>query len=151
MGAIVQLDEAGKVAQFITKRLTYQDGSYTPVAALRTWFASGAAEIAQHRLAEITRAPEPAHDPATQRLVLRSVKVGDSTTVETWSIVALSAAELKAIDVSRLASAGKDMALVLVELVDWVLANTAMAATDFTPQVRQAYLDLKGIADRVKS
>lgn len=53
-------------------------------------------------------------------------------------------------DVSQLQSAGKDMAVVLVELIDYLLANTAMTATDFTPNVRQAYQGIKAIADRVK-
>ncbi len=61
------------------------------------------------------------------------------------------AIEQRVNDLSTLRSAGKDIALVLTELVDWQLANTAMQATDFTPQVRQAYLDLKAIADRVKT
>ena len=54
-------------------------------------------------------------------------------------------------DIQQLRGAGKDIALVLTELVDWQLANTVMQATDFTPQVKQAYLDLKVIADRVKT
>ena len=56
----------------------------------------------------------------------------------------------RARDIKSLREAGKDIALVLTELVDWQLANTAMQAADFTPQVRQAYLDLKDIANRVK-
>ena len=59
--------------------------------------------------------------------------------------------EQRSIDLDGLHGAGKNIALVLTELVDWQLANTAMQATDFTPQVRQAYLDLKAIADRVKT
>ena len=59
--------------------------------------------------------------------------------------------EQRAGDLRVLQDAGKDMALVLTELVSWLVANTTMQATDFTPQVRQAYLDLKAIADRVKS
>ncbi len=60
-------------------------------------------------------------------------------------------AEQRSADLTVLRTAGKSLALVLTELVDWQLANTAMKATDFTPQVRQAYLDLKAIADRVKT
>lgn len=54
-------------------------------------------------------------------------------------------------DIAVLKDAGKDTVLVLTELIDWLLTNTALTATDFTPQVKQAYLDLKVIADRVKS
>lgn len=53
-------------------------------------------------------------------------------------------------DLSALRNGGKDIALVLTELIDYLLANTAMTANDFTPSVKQAYLDLKTIADRVK-
>lgn len=59
--------------------------------------------------------------------------------------------EQRTADLEVLRQAGKDLALVLTELVDWTLANTAMQASDFTPQVKQAYLDLKAITDRVKS
>ena len=60
------------------------------------------------------------------------------------------AEKLRHADINSLAAAGKDAVLVLTELVDWMLANTAMTATDFTPQVKQAYLDLKEIAERIK-
>lgn len=53
-------------------------------------------------------------------------------------------------DVRVLKAGGKDLALVVVELVDYLLANTDMTATDFTPEVKQAYLDIKVIADRIK-
>lgn len=54
-------------------------------------------------------------------------------------------------DLQSLRAAGKDAVLVLVEMIDWQLTNTAMQAGDFTPAVRQAYLDLKVIADRIKT
>ena len=75
----------------------------------------------------------------------------DSATIAAWT------AEFEAVGVEQrqqdtavLRESGKDAVLVLTELVAWLLANTAMQATDFTPQVKQAYLDLKAIADRVK-
>ncbi len=54
-------------------------------------------------------------------------------------------------DLANLREAGRDIALVLTELVDWTLANTSMQPTDFSPIVKQAYQDLKVIADRVKT
>ena len=54
-----------------------------------------------------------------------------------------------AADIDTLRGAGKDVALVVVRLVQWVLDNTAMTADDFRPEVRQAYQDLKVIADRL--
>lgn len=59
--------------------------------------------------------------------------------------------EQRVADLNVLLAAGKDLALVLTELIDWQLSNTGMLATDFSPQVKQAYLDLKVIADRVKT
>lgn len=53
-------------------------------------------------------------------------------------------------DERDLRSAGKNIALVLVELIEWQLANTGMQAADFTPDVRQAFLDIKAIADRLR-
>jgi len=58
--------------------------------------------------------------------------------------------EQTASDIAALQNGGKDIALVLVELVDYLLANTAMTAMDFTPNVRQAYQKIKAIANRIK-
>jgi hypothetical protein len=53
-------------------------------------------------------------------------------------------------DLSDLRDGGKDLALVVTELVTWLLANTAIQGSDFTPSVKTAYQRLKAIADRVK-
>ena len=78
----------------------------------------------------------------------------DFDVTETWTVRAKTQAELdveqRSQDTARLREAGKDMALVLTELVTWLVTNTAMQASDFSPDVRQAYQDLKVIADRVK-
>ena len=52
-------------------------------------------------------------------------------------------------DVLTLRESGKDVALVAVRLTQWILDNTAMTADDFSPEVKQAFLDLRAIADRV--
>lgn len=44
----------------------------------------------------------------------------------------------------------EDVAIILTELVQWTLDNTAMTAEDFTPSVIQSYQDIKVIADRIK-
>ncbi len=54
-------------------------------------------------------------------------------------------------DIKMLAERGKDVVLVLVETVDWLLDNTAMVPGDFTADVRETYLELKTIAERVKA
>lgn len=53
-------------------------------------------------------------------------------------------------DIHALKSGGKDIALVLVELIEWQLANSAMSPTDFSADVRQAFLDIQAIADRLR-
>lgn len=81
----------------------------------------------------------------------------DSPRLQTWDGVGWVddldriAQEQRTSDLIVLREAGKKLALVLTELVDWQLANTTMQANDFTPQVKQDYLDLKAIADRVKT
>lgn len=54
-------------------------------------------------------------------------------------------------DIAILKDSGKDITLVLVELIDYLLLNTAMEPTDFTPEVKDAYLALEAIADRIKA
>ncbi len=83
------------------------------------------------------------------------VDVGAQTVTVTHTAIDMTAQEIAdrdlANDIGELRSGGKDIALVLIELIDYLLANTNMSATDFTPDVRQAYQDIKVIADRVKS
>lgn len=43
----------------------------------------------------------------------------------------------------------KDVVLVLVELVEHLLNNSAMTADDFTPEVKQAYVSIRDIATRI--
>lgn len=97
---------------------------------------------------------DPAFDPETQ-IQEGPVDLWDGITAERIYTVrdknqADYDAEQLEDDLFVLRGAGKDIALVLTELVQWNLDNTAMAADDFTASVKQAYLDLKAIADRVK-
>lgn len=96
----------------------------------------------------------PAYNATTQnRSLLKTVTATES--VWTYTVTAKSQPELDAqaeqedLDTLRQAS-GKDAILVLVEFVEWALANTAMTGADFTADVRQAYQDIKVLADRVK-
>lgn len=95
-----------------------------------------------------------AHDPATQVRIGPVLSVGADQVTGTYTVRDKTAQELaddrRAADTATLREAGKDMALVLTELIDWMFVNTAVKATDFTPAVRQAYLGLKAVADRVK-
>ena len=82
----------------------------------------------------------------------------DNPEHQTWDSVAgawvdnsdRAAKEQRSADLAVLRTAGEDLALVLTELIEYLLANTAMEKTNFTALVRQKYLDLKAIADRVK-
>ncbi len=93
-------------------------------------------------------------DPATQVRTGPVLVIGDDEVTATYEVRDKTAQELaaeqRAVDSSKLREAGKDVAVVLTELVDYLIANTAMQASNFTPSVRQAYQDLKVIADRVK-
>ena len=53
-------------------------------------------------------------------------------------------------DITQLRNAGKDVALVLAELIEWALANAGLNPADFSPDVRKAFQDLKAIADRLR-
>ncbi len=101
------------------------------------------------------------YDPATQVrtgptgcIFGDAVPAGADDVTSTYTVRAKTAQELaddqRDQDLATLREAGKNLALVLTEFVDWTLANTAMQPTDFSVTVRQAYLDLKAIADRVK-
>ena len=53
-------------------------------------------------------------------------------------------------DRQTLRSAGEKIAFVLIELIDALLAKNVIAPSDFSPNVRTVYQDVKAIADRVK-
>ena len=96
-----------------------------------------------------------AHDPAVQ------VRTGPVYAIETDEVVATytvrdkTAQELaddqRTQDVAELRDAGKDAVLLLIELIDWEIANNALNPASFSAPVRQAYQRLKPIADRLIS
>ena len=53
-------------------------------------------------------------------------------------------------DLRVLRDGGKDLALVVTELVTKLIEKGVIAASEFTPGVRQTYQNVKAIADRVK-
>ena len=54
-------------------------------------------------------------------------------------------------DEGSLRQGGLKLAHVLVELVAKLLANGTISGTDFTPETKQMYQDVKAIADRLKA
>lgn len=92
----------------------------------------------------------PPHTPATQRLGPPVKKLVVGEVVQSYSVIDKTpkevADEQEASDIAALKGAGDKIVLVLMELIQWQLANTQMTPDDFT----QAYLDIKAIADRVK-
>lgn len=98
--------------------------------------------------------PNPAFDPATEKLVDNPRIITDTDVTDSRSKVALTQQEIddnqEENDIAVLKDAGRDIAVVLVELVDQLLADNTIQVTDFTPAVKQNYLDVKAIADRVK-
>lgn len=53
-------------------------------------------------------------------------------------------------DIQKIIGAVKDIAFIQIELVDKLIQQGTIIATDFTPAVKQAYQDLKTIVDRIK-
>ena len=83
-----------------------------------------------------------------------AVPVGADEVTGTYTVRAKTAQELDADrrskDLSDLRNAILDLAIVQTELIDYLLANTAMQPSNFTRDTKQRYLDIKAIADRVK-
>ena len=100
------------------------------------------------------RTADPAFDPATEKLVDDPRVITDTDVTDSRSKVALTRQEFddiqEANDLSALRDAGRDISVVLVELVDQLLADNTIQVTDFTPAAKQNYLDVKAIADRVE-
>lgn len=101
---------------------------------------------------------DPAFDPDTQvREGPTGVAVGDPVTPGadsvsgTYTVRSKTQQELDVEDEDRLRARGKDLALVVVEFVEWALANTPMEAADFSADVRASYQELKTIADRLRA
>jgi len=111
-------------------------------------------DLGDYLLIRATVIEEPVGANQKRGDTIEDVDVVAQTVTVTRPAVDMTAQEIAdrdiADDISALRNAGKDMALVLTEFVDWALANTSMTANDFTPNVRQAYQNIKAIADRVK-
>lgn len=101
------------------------------------------------------RVAAPAYDPSTQDIIGPDHDVTVTEIAQTWQVVNVDAATATQrqndTDLVTLREAGKDITLVLVELIEWTLDNTAMQPTDFSADVKQAFLDLQVIADRLRA
>lgn len=53
-------------------------------------------------------------------------------------------------DVGTIRAAVEKLAFIQIEVIDKLLADGILAGSDFTPDVRQAYQDIKVIVDRIK-
>jgi hypothetical protein len=60
------------------------------------------------------------------------------------------AEEQQADDIATIKTSVDTIAFILVECIDQLLADTTIQATDFTPAVRQLYLDFKPTVTRAK-
>ena len=93
-------------------------------------------------------------DPATQVRTGPTHQILAAKVRSTYSLRAKTAQELaneqRDDDLQALRDGGKDLALVVSELVAKLIEKGVIAAGDFTPGVRQTYQDVKAIADRVK-
>jgi len=98
---------------------------------------------------------KPAFDSASEYLSppADSYDYVTDTAIRIYSVIAktqdaLDQEQLNA-DTSALNAYGKDTVLVLVQLVSKLLTDGVILSTDFDPAVKDAYLDIKVIADRI--
>lgn len=98
--------------------------------------------------------PDPVFDPTTEKLVDDIYTITDTAVLGGMKKAAMTQQEIddwqENLDLGVLKEAGRDLAVVLIELVDQLIAQATIQVTDFTPAVKQNYLDIKAIADRVK-
>jgi hypothetical protein len=98
---------------------------------------------------------DPAYDPASQVREGPLDAYDGTTATRTYTIRAKTQAELDAEqlaqDVGALQASGKDAVIVITGLIDALLAKGLILATDVDGTARQAYQDLKVVADRVKA
>ena len=127
----------------------------------RSWRnVSGLHLLSDERLAEHGWLPEEKvgfepFDPNTEVREGPTLEVQADKVVATYTIRAMTQQELddkqQADDLAVLRSATKDIGIVVLALVDALVAKGVIVADDVEPVARQAYRDLKEIADRVKS
>ena len=122
----------------------HDDGRSIP----RGWVEGATpAQLLDYNVIDTPDISPPAYDPLIQYI---TEQPDGSYIITNYTQEQLDAQALQN-DLSSLQTAsGKSAIIVLVELIDYLLANTAMTAADFTPNVRQSYQDIKIIADRVK-
>jgi hypothetical protein len=104
---------------------------------------------------ELVTIVDPPYDPATQ-VKEGPVDAYDGTAAtRTWTVRTKTQTELDAeslaADIRSLKDAGKDAVIVVTALIDALLVKGTIVAADVEPVARQAYQDLKVIADRVKA
>ena len=94
-------------------------------------------------------------DPTAQVRTGPDYAIEADEVVATYTVRDKTAQELaddqRTQDVAELRNAGKDAVLLLIELIDWEIANNALDPASFSAPVRQAYQRLKPIADRLIS
>ena len=124
--------------------------------------ATGDLEV-RHQKPERPKAPDgkrwiddvpPAHNSDTHRLEEVKPIPAKATKVPYTAVkrdlAAEAAAHQRDEDTEYVMVSSKDQAIfVLVELVAKLVANGTITANDFTPSVKQAYLDLKERVDRL--
>ena len=98
-------------------------------------------------------------EPFDARTQIRSsptFKINADNVTSTYTIRSKTSDEVTAdqrtSDLDTLREGSKDLTVVLVELVDYLIAHSTLGMTvdDFSPAVKQSYLDIKALAERVK-
>lgn len=73
------------------------------------------------------------------------------TVAETMTMAEWDALQATQADEGMLLNKILKLAFIQTELIDQLLADGTISATDFTPAVRQEYLDIKAAVDRLKA
>lgn len=73
------------------------------------------------------------------------------TVAETMTMAEWDALQATQADEGMLLNKILKLAFIQTELIDRLLADGTISATDFTPAVRQEYLDIKAAVDRLKA
>lgn len=138
---------AGSVTELYSGGTIVIDGQQHPGNILKIW---SVAELTTLDIVKVTRDAKPAFNPATQKLVLDPVEIGDSDINETWSVVALSQGELDSKDQSAITSAVLDMGFILVKLVDKLISQGTISANDFDADTKAEYVALKARVNKLR-
>lgn len=96
------------------------------------------------------RDPNPAFDPATEKLSSEVFVVDPTEIVVSRNVVALTLPELKTLDENKIRAAMLEMGFLLTELVNVLIAKNVIVADDVSAQTKQDYLNFKALVAKLR-